>query len=130
MDIYLSEYALYDRFESMCYTYPRFTMEICDTIELNKILDDIRSAAGSKPFFNGDDIDDTRWYDFYVVVNLETMQIESVYGDCYPNDEISQEIPIDKADVLRQVKQQLKKKFNTTLEELKQEYLTEVADYE
>lgn len=127
MKVTLSQYLLDNMYENIC--YPHFTMEIVDSDELCERLDKIRSALGLTPFFYGEKIDNERWYDCFLVVNLETKEVESLYGVCFPEDGFTYEIPHDNFDVMTQVVQQLKDDFHTTLEDIRKTYLEE-TDYE
>lgn len=128
MKITLSDYALTDIYESI--SYPILYLEVEATGELDEVVDEIRKREGQMPFFDDSvEYDDTAWYDFYAKVNLETEKLEELcavtFSQNQENKDLTYVVPIDTEDAMNQINKQL----DTTLEDIRAEYLKEM-DYE
>lgn len=139
MKIFLEEsaltYAYYDN-------YPEITFRI-ESAGLESITDSIRVAKGYAPLFQDHNqrCQDGGWYDFYIIINAETETIKTIWAEIHGEvdekecPDHNENIYLDMesknfksicpnaSDLVRQIKNQLRNRYDVSLTDLKSEVI-------
>lgn len=129
MRIYLEEdaltYAYYDN-------YPDITFRI-ESADLNDYVDSIRKAKGYATLFDDTDprVQFNGWYDIYIIINAETENIKEswaeIHGDVEeaecPDHDKNTYLNLKASDIVRQIKEQLRERYDVKLTDLKKDIL-------
>lgn len=109
--------------------YPEVTFRL-EGSELDWAADKTRKTKGYAPLFDWDDkrIQTKGWYDFYVIINAETEEVSELWAEIHgdvdeelcPDYMENTYLEFDSDDIVRQIKEQLKKDYDMELKDLKE----------